>query len=245
MEDIIVLYLVSIICILCIVFFAYTKNVKEGITTEELQNKVTGNNDNADPCEYNLEVKGLIEPVEFILFGVNILQPIDDIINIINDIIIYVDFFVNKFIGCLLFYILDALGLLLWWILYAILGIINMHSILDKIYEYVDQNIDENLYYYTGMHIIHFPTLYQNRCYHIDGKDRIQCWQSPYGKNNKGTEGITTVQNNTEQNMSFYQLLLVLLLVLAILLILSILFFWIKSFFPPTIPCGKGGTCAT
>lgn len=237
MDEIIILYFVSVICILCIVYFAYTKNIKEGL---DFENNVTGNNNSNDPCEYNLEVKGLIKPPVFELFGVNILQPIADIIEIINDIIIYVDFFANKFIGCLLFYILDAIGLLLWGIIYAILGIINMQSILDKTYEYLDKNVDDNLYYYTGMHIIHFPTLYQNRCYHIDGKNRKECWKSPYGNSNKNTEGITTVQNNTDQNMMFYYLLFILLLILAILLILSIVFFWIKSFFPPTITCGKG-----
>jgi hypothetical protein len=224
------------------VFFVYNKKRKDGFDTEDTMNKISGDNTD-DPCEYNLKVEGLLQPVVFELFGVNILQPIDDIINIINDIIIYVDFFVNKFIGCLLLYILDAFGLVLWGIMYVILSIINMQSILDTTYEYIDKNVDANVYYYTGMHLIHFPTLYQNRCYRIDGKDRIQCWQSPYGNNNKNTEGITTVKNNTGQNMSFYELLIILLLILAILLILSIVFFWIKSFFPPTIQCGEGKAC--
>lgn len=243
MDEIVVLYFILVICILCILFFAYTKKMKEGLDTEEAMNKINGDNTD-DPCEYNLKVNGLLGPVEFELFGVNILQPIDEIINIINEIIIYVDFFANKFIGCLLLYILHAFGLVLWGILYIILSIINMQSILDTTYEYIDKNVDANVYYYTGMHLIHFPTLYQNRCYHIDGKDRIQCWQSPYGNNNKKTEGITTVKNNTDQNMSFYELLFILLLVLAILLLLSIVFFWIKSLFPPSINCGKNG-CPT
>lgn len=239
MDEIIILYFISVICILFIVFFAYTENVKEGISTEDLKDTLAGT-DETDPCEYNLEVNGLIPPVEFTLFDVNILQPVNEIVNIINEIIIYVDFFINKFIGCLLFYILHAIGLLLWGIIYAIFGIINMQSILDRTYEYIDKNVDEKIYYYTGMHLIHFPTLYQNRCYRIDGKERTQCWQSPYGNNtNKQTEGITTVQNNTEQNMSFYFLLFCLLIVLAILLFLGIGFFWLKSFFPPTINCGQ------
>jgi hypothetical protein len=216
-----------------------------------------GNSDeNEDKCEYILRVTGMIGEIdrpELNLFGMNILEPvsvivdmINEIINIINKIIIAIDFFVNKFIKCLMFYILDGIGKAIWGIIVLILKlitkiiIIDLESYLYNAYNFLDDNIDANLYKFAGIHIMHFPTIIQNRCYHVFGDGRIPCWKSPFDSNNK--EGVIGVSENNPQNTEFFLLLCKVLGGLSLCLLIYILTGKIISKFIPTVQC-EGSSC--
>jgi hypothetical protein len=228
----------------------FSKKIKEGNT-----------NKNADTCEYKLQVDGLIPLIprpELNLFGINILEPIgaivdiiNEIINVINKIIIAIDFFATKFIKCILFYILDGIGKALWGLLISICNLlswilgelnidVNIGSYVNNAYNFLDKNVDKNLYYYTGIHFMHFPTIIQNRCYHIFGDGRIPCWVNPFGSNNK--EGIVGVSDNSAQNTYFYELLRNTLIFLAVCLGLYGLIAKAMSYFATDIKC-EGPSC--
>jgi len=118
---------------------------------------------------------------------------------------------------------------------------IQMPDIPDKMYSFVDENIDRNLYEFTGIHIIHFPTKYQNRCYHPADFDRIACWM-PDNENTSTNrlEGATTIVNNLQENMSFYKLLLTILCLLVFGLLSYAFIFWIitnYNFYTYTAKC--------
>lgn len=250
MNNIIILY---ILCILLSVIFTikyvypsfFSTNIKEG-----------NQNQNEDTCEYKLNVSGMIGYIkrpELKLFGMNILEPvsaivdmINEIIKIINKIIIAIDFFINKFIKCLLFYILDGIGKGIWGIVIFILKLvkkiinIDLESYLYKAYTFLDDNVDANLYTFAGIHIMHFPTIIQNRCYHVFGDGRIPCWKSPFASNNK--EGVVGVSDNSAQNTYFYRLLRNILGGLFVCLLIYILIAWIISKFIPTVQC-EGPSC--
>jgi hypothetical protein len=255
MTNIIIFYIICILfSILITIKYIYpsffSNKIKEGNT-----------NQNEDKCEYKLHVDGMVDHIarpELNLFGMNILEPIaaivdmiNDIIDVINKIIIAIDFFVTKFIKCLFFYILDAIGKILWGLIMAIckffswlLGKINIDldlgSYVDMAYKFLNDNVDTNLYYYTGLHIMHFPTIIQNRCYHVFGDGRIPCWVSPFGSNNK--EGATGVSDNSAQNAYFYEILRNSLIALGACLLLYCVFAYIMSNFAPDIKC-EGPSC--
>ena len=212
--------------------------------------KITEGNTSKDTCEYKLNVSGTINHVdrpELKLFGVNVLEPIsaivdmiNSIIDIINKVIIAIDFFVTKFIKCLFFYILDGIGKGLWGIIIFLFKIIKMESLVENAYKFLDENIDANLYTYTGLHIMHFPTIIQNRCYHVFGDGRIPCWVSPFASNNK--EGAVGVSNSSAQNAAFYKLLRNSLAFLAGCLFVYLIVAKIMSYFIPSVRC-EGPSC--
>jgi len=237
MENIVWIYIICILfSILLTIIYVFPSF---------FSNKIKEGNASKDTCEYKLNVSGTINHVErpeLNLFGVNVLEPIsaivdmiNNIIDIINKVIIAIDFFVTKFIKCLFFYILDGIGKGLWGIIIAIFKFIKMESLIEDVYKFLDENIDANLYTYTGLHIMHFPTIIQNRCYHVFGDDRIPCWVSPFASNNK--EGAVGVSNSSAQNTSFYKLLLNTLLFLVACLFVYMIVAWIMTFFIPTIKC--------
>lgn len=186
-----------------------------------------------------------INPASYIVDALNrtIVKPINTIIDFINKGIRFIHYLKHYFITCVLFYIIDAIGKLHWWLVKFIFNIIQMPNIPDQMYTFVDENIDRNLYEFTGMHIIHFPTIFQNRCYRpVEGEGgRIRCWM-PDKTSISGSkiEGATNIVNNLQQNMSFYKLLLTLLFVLVIGLLLYAFIFWIITnyqFYTYTAKC--------
>lgn len=249
MQNIIFLY---ILCILLSILFTIKYIYPSFLSTK----KKEGYEDTEDKCEYILRVSGMIDKIdipEFTVFGIDLLGPIGGIVNIINDIIdiinkiiIAIDFFVNKFLKCLLFYILDAIGKGLWGIIILILKLIkkiiniDLESYLYKAYTFLDDNIDANLYKFTGIHIIHFPTIIQNRCYHVFGDGRIPCWKSPFESSNK--EGAIGVSDNNAQNTAFFILLCKILGGLFGCLLIYIIIGKIMSKFIPTVQC-EGPSC--
>jgi len=244
MPEIIWVYFISVIFIIVFVIFfnypVFTNKIREG-------------NSNKDTCEYKLKVAGLIPEIpvpRLELFGINILEPIailvegiNEMIRIINHVIIFIDFIATKFIGCLFYYLLDCYGKILWGLFIGLLqfirGIttINITNIPQEVYEFLDENVDANLYYLSGVHILHFPTKIQNRCYRILGENRIPCWKSPFGSSKK-KEGINNINNNLDQNMSFYKLLMCILGSLFFGLLIYIGIYWIiTKLFTPKITC--------
>lgn len=255
METIIIFY---IICILLSIPITI-KYVYPSFFSEKI--KEGNQNKNEDTCEYRLYVDGLIpliERPELKVFGINVLEPIgaivdiiNEIIGVINKIITAIDFFATKFIKCLFFYILDAIGKALWGIIISIckglswlLGKLNIDikidSYVEMAYKFLDENADGNLYHYTGFHFMHFPTIIQNRCYHIFGDGRTPCWVNPFGSNNK--EGAVGVSENTAQNTYFYRLLGFTLAGLALCLGVYGIILKIISQFAPAITC-EGPSC--
>jgi len=243
MPEIIWTYFVCLIIIIIFVLFFYYPIFKD---------KITEGNTNKDTCEYKLRISGLlskITPPSLKLFGINILQPItsivdglNHIIDIVNKVIIFIDFVATKFITCLFYYLLDCYGKILWGLLMSAFKFIKMKDIPIEIYNFIDETIDANLYSLFGIHLIHFPTIIQNRCYHIFGDGRIQCWKSPFGSN-KNKEGINNINNNLAQNMSFYQLLLFILsLITGGILLYIFVYYIIQVLFKPTIKC-EGDVC--
>jgi hypothetical protein len=250
METIIMFYIICILCsILITIIYVYPSFFSEKITE--------GNsNKNEDTCEYKLQVSGLIRHIKspsLRVFGVNVLAPIsgivdmiNEIIKIINKIIIAIDFFINKFIKCILFYILDGFGMGMWGICILFCKIvkkiinIDLESFLRKTYTFLDDNVDDNLYKFTGLHLMHFPTIIQNRCYHIFGDGRIPCWKNPFASNKK--EGAVGVSGNSEQNTLFYKLLIKILGFLVVCLFVYLIVAWIMTFFIPAIKC-EGPSC--
>lgn len=245
MENIIILY---ILCILLSIIFTI-KYIYPSFLSSII--KEGNKNKDEDTCEYKLNIDGLIPLIprpELILFGVNILEPIDaivdiinEIIEIINKIIIAIDFFINKFINCLFFYILDGFGKGTWSIMILFCSFvkkvtkIDLESYLYEAYTFLDDNVDTNLYKYTGIHFMHFPTIIQNRCYHVFGDGRIPCWKSPFASNKK--EGAVGVSENSAQNTFFYNLLVKTLLFLLSCLVVYLIVSWIMTFFIPSITC--------
>jgi hypothetical protein len=227
--------------------------IKEGNSDE---NEDDNEDENEDKCEYILRVSGMISEIdrpELYLFGMNILEPIsaivdmiNEIINIINKIIIAIDFFINKFIKCLLFYILDGTGKGIWGIIILLLKLIkkiiniDLESYLYEAYTFLDDTIDANLYKFAGIHVMHFPTIIQNRCYHVFGDGRIPCWKSPFDSSNK--EGAIGVSDNSAQNTAFFILLCKILGGLFVCLLIYIIIGKIMSKFKPTVQC-EGPSC--
>lgn len=246
MHNIFLIYFICLICVILVVYAYFSKsNVKEGNT---------GNDDdpNKDTCEYILQVDGLIgeiERPELILFDINILEPISGIVDMINEIIkminlviIAIDFFANKFIGCLLFFFCHGIGLALWGIILAIFGIIGMKDLPDKIHTWIDENVDAPLYKYTGMHLIHFPTIINNRCYHWDGKNREPCWKSPFEQNGKDDSNNNGITNDSAKNQAFYNLLCSILTFLFVGLCLYAAIYRLFAYFSPSVKC-EGPSC--
>jgi len=245
MPEIIWTYFICLVVIIIFLLFFYCpifkNNIKEGNTNKD-----------KDTCEFKLRVPGLIReirPPTLKLFGINILQPItsvvdmiNQIIKIINKVIIFGDYIGTKFITCLFYYLLDCYGKILWGLLMTVFKFIKMQDILNDIYSFIDETIDANLYTLCGIHIIHFPTIIQNRCYHIFGDGRIPCWKSPFGST-KNKEGINNISNILAQNMSFYHLLLFILgLISGGILIYILVYYIIMVLFKPNIKC-EGDVC--
>lgn len=240
MPDIFWIY---IICLFCVILVVYTYFRKE------TEGYASSNED--DKCEYKLHVNGLLDLIPRVyleLFGVNILEPINSIIDMINEIIkminlviIAVDFFANKFIGCLLFYLVHGIGLTLWGLLLAVFGIIGMVDLPNTVHKWIDKNVDAPLYTYTGMHILHYPTIIQNRCYHWDGNNRIPCWTSPF-ESEKDNKNETGLSSDTEKNLDFYNLLCSILLMLFLGLCIYAGLYYLMTFFSPSIKC-EGPSC--
>jgi hypothetical protein len=90
---------------------------------------------------------------------------------------------------------------------------------------------------------MHFPTKYQNRCYRPveDERGRIKCWVPDETSISSGKrEGVTSIENNLQQNMSFYKLLLTILFLLIVGLLLYAFIFWIITnyqFYTYTAKC--------
>lgn len=250
MKNIILFYIVCILLsILFTIIYVYpsvfSNKIKEG-----------NSNQNEDTCEFQLHVSGMIDHIErpeLNLFGMNILEPIsaivdmiNGIIDIINKIIIAIDFFINKFIKCLLFYILDGIGKGAWGLLILLFQIIkkiiniDVESYLNDAYSFLDDNVDANLYKYTGLHIMHFPTIIQNRCYHVFGDGRIPCWVNPFASNNK--EGAVGISINNAQNTNFYLLLCEILGGLFVCLLIYTGIAYIMTNFIPSVRC-EGPSC--
>ena len=227
MESILWFYILCITGFTICIVYLYTYNTIEGNTGK-------------DKCEYELHVSGLVDKVtaETLKF-----LGLSFITDMINAIVIYVDFFANKFIGCLLFYLLNGIALVLWGIILGFFAILFMPKLPEQIYNGLNDNVDANLYYYTGMSFMHFPTIIQNRCYRVDGKNRIPCWESPYDTNRDANkEGATGVANNIAQGIEFYKLLRDVLFYLFILLVLYAAFVKLSSWFVPSVKC-EGSSC--
>lgn len=241
----IVVLVISIIIVLCFVFPA---NNKEGNTGMD---DIIGDPKSDDPCDYNLHVPGLIEHIQapstriqiFNVIDVDPLKPlhpvidiINDVIDAINDTIIFGHYIAFDFVNCLVFYLLDAIGQILYGIISGFFKLIRMGDIPEMIYNFFD-TIDANLYNMSGQHFIHFPTKIQNKCYHIFGKDRIQCWKNPYATNGNGQEGIG-ISNDTEGNTSFYKWLITSIFIVFTLCFLYVLVIYIAQnfLFKPNCP---------
>jgi len=248
MQNIFWIYLLCLFCVLLITY-TYFRKAKEGYSS---------NDENEDKCEYILKVNGLLDlipKVYLYLFGVNILEPINAIIDMINEIIkminlviIAVDFFATKFIGCLLFFFIHGIGLALWGLLLGIFAIFagiadtpDIKDIPNKVHKWIDENVDTPLYKYTGLHIIHYPTIIQNRCYHWDGKNRIPCWKSPFDSNASSKDG-NGIYNDTSKNLAFYNLLCSILFTLFMGLCLYAGLYYLMSYFSPPVKC-EGPSC--
>ena len=175
---------------------------------------------------------------------------INEIIKMINLVIIAIDFFANKFIGCLLFFFLHGIGLALWGLILAIFGIVSgitgismIKDLPDKIHKWIDDNIDAPTYKFTGMHLIHFPTIINNRCYHWDGKGREPCWKSPFAKDDEdGSNNNNGIANDSAKNQDFYNLLCSILTFLFVGLCLYAAIYKVMSFFSPSVKC-EGASC--
>lgn len=241
MDNIYWVYFICLFCVVLVVYAYFSKsNFKEG------------NSGKKDTCEYELHVAGLIKEIdrpELILFGANILEPVSGIVDMINEmikminlVIIAIDFFANKFIGCLLFFFLHGIGLALWGLILAIFGIIGMKDLPDNIHTWLNDNVDEPLYTYTGMHLIHFPTIINNRCYHWDGKDREPCWKSPFEKDGEDGSYNNGIANDSAKNKDFYNLLCSILTFLFVGLCLYAAIYKVMSFFSPSVKC-EGASC--
>lgn len=227
MENILWFYILCIVGFTLFVIYSYTYKTIEGNTGK-------------DKCEYVLNVPGMMDKgtAEVLKF-----LGLSFITDMINSIVIYVDFFANKFIGCLLFYLLDGIGKVLWGIVLGFFAIIFMPKLPLQIYNTLNDNADANLYHYTGMHFMHFPTIIQNRCYRVDGKNRIPCWQNPFNTDGKGEkEGISGVSNNATQGIIFFKLLRKVLFFLFILLCVYATFVKLSSWFVPSVKC-EGSSC--
>ena len=247
MPDIFWIYFICLFCVLLIAY-TYFRKTKEGYESSN----------NADKCEYKLQVEGLLDLIPRVylyLFGVNILEPINGIIDMINEIIkiinlviIAVDFFATKFIGCLLFFLLNGFGLGLWGLLLGIFallssitGISEIKNIPNIVHTWLDENVDAPLYKYTGTHIIHYPTIIQNRCYHWDGNNRIPCWTNPF-ESNDGKKNGTGLSNDISKNLAFYNLLCSILLTLFMGLCIYAGIYYLVSYLYSPPEC-QGTSC--
>jgi hypothetical protein len=257
MSEIIWFYLFIILFFICIILYYYSNNDQNNVIEgyREECNKI---------CECKIHVPGLlrnikgipkprpikifgkdINPGTYIVAALNraIVDPINRLIGFINKGIRFIYYLERHFITCVLLYILDAIGKFHWWLIEFIFKIIQMRDVPIKIYKFLDDNIDRNLYEFTGIHIMHFPTKYQNRCYRPveDENRRIKCWMPDSNEtNNNKIEGVTSIENNIQQNMSFYKLLLTLLGLLISGLLSYAFIYWIITnyqFYTYTAKC--------
>jgi hypothetical protein len=255
MSEIIWFYLFIILFFIGIILYSYSND--DNTIIEGYKEKCI------ESCECKVNIPGLLRPIPNIpkprpikIFGKDInpatyiIQPLNKLIDFINRIVGFINkgirfiyYLERHFITCVLLYIIDAIGKFHWWIIEYIFDWIKMRDVPNKIYEFLDDNIDRNLYEFTGIHIMHFPTKYQNRCYRPveDERGRIKCWVPDETSISSGKkEGVTSIENNLQQNMSFYKLLLTILFLLIVGLLLYAFIFWIITnyqFYTYTAKC--------
>jgi hypothetical protein len=245
----IIVLVISICIVLCFVFPTKQTEGNSGM------NDIFGDPKSDDPCSYELDVPGRIEhipkPSAHIdipgVMSVDVLEPIhpiidciNDIIDVINDTIIFGHYIAFDFINCLMFYLLDAFGKIIYGIILGFFKLIRMGDLPEMVYDFFDK-VDAKLYEMSGNHFMHFPTKIQNKCYHIFGKDRIPCWKNPYATKGNRQEGIG-IANDEKSNSSFYELLIKSIFVVFTLCLFYVLAIFVARyfFFKPNCP---SGTC--
>ena len=249
--EIIIWAVLLIISIIAVLFFVFPNHVKEGNSGMDV---ILGKSDPNDPCDYNLHVPGMIKHISAPSARIDIrelgihfdaLEPIKPVINVINNIIdvindtiIFGHYIAFDFVNCLLFYLLDAIGLIIYGIILGFFKLIGMGNIPNMIYSFFDK-IDSNLYNMTGQHFMHFPTKIQNKCYHIFGKNRIKCWQNPYASKEDKQEGIGVV-NDDAQNTAFYNFLITTIFIILTVCFIYVLAIYLAQFFSVKPVCPSG-----